>query len=62
MNTIKCENCKNMQCVDDLYKSYYCMREDGYIQISVDKLPKKPPKSCPKLKDNQIKNLETTSQ
>lgn len=52
MNTIKCENCKNMQCVDDLYKSYYCMREDGYIQISVDKLPKKPPKSCPKLKDN----------
>lgn len=56
MDNINCENCENMRCVDISYKSYYCMTDDEYVQLSVDKLPKKPPKSCPK------KSSETTSQ
>ena len=55
----ECENCENMKCVDDSYKSYYCMRENGYICLGVDRPPKKPPKSCPKLSEQFEKGKQT---
>lgn len=46
-----CVECERCQCMDFIYKDYYCCEENDTMQIfgrlGVDHLPKTSPKWCP---------------
>lgn len=55
MKTVpKCENCRHLDCVDEIYKSYYCIKAMNR-SLGVDAPPFRSPKWCPlRLKERKV--------
>lgn len=55
MKTVpKCENCQHLDCVDEIYKSYYCIKAMNR-SLGVDAPPFRSPKWCPlRLKERKV--------